>query len=282
MSTLPVVLSFGLSDATGASGLQADVLAVASMGCHPAGVVTAVAASGGTRNDEWVAIDEDLLEAQGQAVLQNMPVAAFKVGAIGAMDQLQPIAAILADFDSVPVVLDPVIGRAGDEDDDGDFAAALRELLIPQTTVLMPGLTQARRLVSLAEEQVRVDDLSAAACARELIGWGCEFVLIADAEPGSEQIVNALYDETGLVRSDRLPRLEAATTRIQGAGDTLSAALAGLLAQGLDVPEAMQEASQYTAAAVLHSFHAGIGMAIPDRLFWAGDDDDEDAATDDH
>jgi len=64
MSTLPVVLSFGLSDATGATGLQADVLAVASMGCHPAGVVTAVASSGGARNDEWVAIDEELLEAK--------------------------------------------------------------------------------------------------------------------------------------------------------------------------------------------------------------------------
>jgi hydroxymethylpyrimidine/phosphomethylpyrimidine kinase len=277
MSTLPVVLSFGLFDATGATGLQADFLAVASMGCHPTGVITAVATSGDARNDEWVAIDEELLEGQAQAVLQNMPVTAFKVGAIGAIDQLQPIAAILADFDSVPVVLDPVIERANDEDEDADLAAGLRELLIPQTTVLTLGLTQARRLVSLADEQERSDDLPAAICARELIGWGCEFVLVADAEPGSEQIVNALYDETGLVRSDRLPRLEAATARVHGASDTLSAALAGLLAQGLDVPEAMQEASQYTAAAVLHSFSAGIGMAIPDRLFWAGEDDDDEA-----
>ena len=223
MSTLPVVLSFGLSDATGATGVQADFLAVASMGCHSASVITAVATSGGTHIDEWVAIDQELLEGQGQAVLQNMPVAAFKIGAIGAIDQLQPIAAILADFDSVPVVLDPVIGRASDEDDDADFAAGLRELLIPQTTVLTLGLAQARRLVGLADELERSDDLPAVACARELIGWGCEFVLLTDAEPGSEQIVNALYDETGLVRSDRLPRLEAATTRVHGAGDTLSA-----------------------------------------------------------
>jgi hypothetical protein len=54
---------------------------------------------------------------------------------------------------------------ANDEDDDADFAAALRELLIPQTTVLTLGLAQARRLVSLADEQVRADDLPAAACA---------------------------------------------------------------------------------------------------------------------
>ena len=96
------------------------------------------------------------------------------------------------------------------------------------------------------------------------------------------QIVNALYDESGT----RAQRPVAAARRgcrraLHGAGDTLSAALAGLLAQGLDVPEAMQEASQYTAAAVLHAFHAGIGVAIPDRLFWAGDDDEDDDGSND-
>jgi hydroxymethylpyrimidine/phosphomethylpyrimidine kinase len=204
-----------------------------------------------------------------------MPVAAFKVGAIGSIDQLQPIAAILADFDSVPVVLDPVIDRAIDEDDASDFAAGVRELLIPQTTIVTLSLARARRWISLTEEQEHSSELPAATCAREILGWGSEFVLITDAETGSEQIVNALYDDTGLVRSDRMPRLDVATPRICGAGDTLSGALAGLLAQGLDVPEAMQEASQYMAAAVLHAFHAGIGMAIPDRLFWAGEDDDD-------
>ena len=277
MSSLPVVLGFGLSDVTGATGIQADVLAVASMGCHFAGVVTAVSTAGSSRDDDWLALDEELIEHQGQTVLQNMPVAAFKVGAIGSIDQLQPIAAILADFDSVPVVLAPVIDRAIDEDDAADFAAGLRELLIPQTTVVTLSLVQARRWISLTDEQERSAELSAASCAREILGWGSEFVLITDAESGSEQIVNALYDETGLVRSDRLPRLDLALPRICGAADTLSGALAGLLAQGLDMPEAMQEASQYMAAAVLHAFHAGIGVAIPDRLFWAGEDDDDEA-----
>lgn len=275
MSALPVVLSFGLSDVTGATGIQADVLAVASMGCHLASVVTAVSTTGNARDDDWLALDEDLIEHQGQTVLQNMPVAAFKIGAIGSIDQLQPIAAILADFDSVPVVLDPVIDRAIDEDDAADFAAGLRELLIPQTTIVTLSLAAARRWISLTDEQERSAELPATACAREILGWGSEFVLITDAEAGSEQVVNALYDETGLVRSDRMPRLEVATPRICGAGDTLSGALAGLLAQGLDAPEAMQEASQYLAAAMLHSFHAGIGLAIPDRLFWAGEDDDD-------
>jgi hydroxymethylpyrimidine/phosphomethylpyrimidine kinase len=275
MSSLPVVLSFGLSDATGATGIQADVLTVASTGCHLASVVTAVALSDGSGDEDWLVLDEDLIEHQGQSVLQNMPVAAFKVGALASLDQLQPIASILADFDTVPVVLDPVIDRSIDEDDAADFAAGLRELLVPQATVVTLSLVRARRWVSLTENREHGPELNAAACAREIIGWGGEYVLMLDAEPGSEQIVNSLYDGTGLVCSDRVPRFEVATPRIHGMGDTLSGALAGLLAQGLNVPEAMQEASQYMAAAMLHAFHAGIGVAIPDRLFWAGDDDDE-------
>ena len=79
MSSLPVVLTFGLSDATGARGVQADQLACASMGCHPATVITAiVAAARDTGGDDWLAIDAELVEVQAKSVLQNMAVAAIK------------------------------------------------------------------------------------------------------------------------------------------------------------------------------------------------------------
>jgi hydroxymethylpyrimidine/phosphomethylpyrimidine kinase len=276
MSSLPIVLSFGVSDCIGAAGMQADQLAVASMGCHPASVITAISA-GEARDGGWLVIEEEQIEAQAQAVLQNMPVTAIKVGTLGSIEQVQPIAAVLADVDSVPVVLDPDFDNTPDEEAAGELAAALRELLVPQATVITINLAQARRFVGLTEEdEERSQRLAAADCARELVGWGAEFVLLTDAEPGSALVVNALYDDGGLVRSDSLPRVDVSSTGLRGAGDTLSAALAGLLAQGLDVPEAAQEASQYTAAALVHAFHAGIGMAVPDRLFWAGDEDDED------
>lgn len=281
MSSLPVVLSFGASDASGAADLQADQLAIASMGCHPASVITAIAISARERVDEFVLLDDEAIEGQAQLILQNMAVAAFKVGVLAGADQVQPIAAILADYDTVPVVLEPKFGFADDDDADSDLAGALRELLVPQASVVFISLLQARRLVSLANgDEERSHDLPPAACARELIAWGTEFVLLSDVEPGSPQAVVALYDESGLVRSDALPRLDAPSTRLLGVADTLSAALAGLLAHGLDVPQACHEACQYTAAAVVHAFNAGIGVAIPDRLFWAGDDDDDDNGSD--
>jgi hydroxymethylpyrimidine/phosphomethylpyrimidine kinase len=277
MSSLPVVLTFGLSDASGAGGVQADQLACASMGCHPATVVTAIAVPGRDDGEDWLAIDAEFVDAQAKAVLQNMAVAAIKIGALADADQVQPVAEALADFSDVPVVLDPVFDRTGGEEwEDEEFVEAMRELLLPQTTIVTINLAQARAFAVLGEPGDSAEAWSAADCARHLIDCGAEYALIADAEPGGAALVNLLFDESGLVRRDALPRIApSAGGRFHGAGDTMSAGLAGLLAQGIDLPEAVQEAAQYTAAALMLAFPAGLGVAVPDRLFWAGDDDDE-------
>jgi hydroxymethylpyrimidine/phosphomethylpyrimidine kinase len=277
MATLPVVLTFGLSDATGAAGVQADQLACASMGCHPATVVTAIATSARDDGDDWLSIDAELVDLQAKSVLQNMAVAAFKIGALAGPEQVQPVAEALADFADLPVVLDPALDHSsGEEWTDEQLVEAIQELLLPQTTVITLSLAQARRFAAFGDAGEQAEAFSPAECARHLADCGAEYTLILDAEHGSAQIVNLLFDESGLVRRDALPRVpDPAGSRFRGAGDTLSAGLAGLLAQGIDVPEAVQEASQYTTAALMHAFAAGLGVAVPDRLFWAGDDDEE-------
>jgi len=259
--------------------VQADQLACASMGCHPATVVTAIATSGREDGDDWLSIDAELVDIQAKSVLQNMAVAAFKVGALADAEQVQPVAEALADFSDVPVVFDPVLDHSAGEDwQDEELVEAMRELLLPQTTVVTLSLAQARSFAALGDPGEQAETFSAADCARHLTDCGAEYALISDAEPGATALVNLLFDETGLVRRDALPRIaHPAGGHFRGAGDTLSAGLAGLLAQGIDVPEAVQEASQYTTAALMHAFSAGLGVAVPDRLFWAGDDEDEGA-----
>lgn len=280
MSSLPVVLTFGLSDPTGGSGVQADQLACASMGCHPATVITAVATTGREDGENWLAIDAEQVEGQARSVLQNMAVAAFKVGALADAEQVQPVAEALADFSEVPVVFDPVLDHSsGEEWQDEELVEAMRELLLPQTTVVIASLAQARAFAALGEPGERAETFSAADCAQHLVDGGAEYALISDAEPAAPAWINLLFDESGLVRRDVLPRIaHPAGGRFLGAGDTLSAALAGLLAQGIDVPEAVQEAAQYTTAALMHAFSAGLGVAVPDRLFWAGDDEEDESS----
>jgi hypothetical protein len=83
-------------------------------------------------------------------------------------------------------------------------------------------------------------------------------------------VVNNLYGERGLVRSDSWPRLPGI---YHGSGCTLAAAIAALLANGLSMEDAVHEAQEYTWEALKYGFRPGMGQHIPDRLFWARDED---------
>jgi len=69
-----------------------------------------------------------------------------------------------------------------------------------------------------------------------------------------------------VVRSDSWPRL---TGSYHGSGCTLASAIAAMLANGLDLPEAVREAQEYTWQALKKAYRPGMGQFIPDRLFWA-------------
>ena len=256
MSSLTVVLTFGLSDATGAGGVQADQLACASMGCHPATVITAIAATGREDGDRWLAIDAEVVEVQAKSVLQNMAVAAFKIGALADAEQVQPVAEALADFADVPVVLDPVLEHSsGEEWQDEDLVEAMRELLLPQTTVVTMNLAQARAFAAFGEPGERAETFSAAECGQHLVDAGAEYALISDAEPGAAALVNLLFDETGLVRRDVVPRIASPAQKSRSGTATpnpagkacISAAVvyceASCTASGTSIPCARRPAS---------------------------------------
>jgi hydroxymethylpyrimidine/phosphomethylpyrimidine kinase len=99
-----------------------------------------------------------------------------------------------------------------------------------------------------------------------LLQAGCEYVLVTGThEPGAD-VVNILYDRSGMVREDRWPRLPGS---YHGSGCTLASAVAAALANGLGVPEAARDAQEYTWQALAAAFRTGAGQAIPDRFFWA-------------
>lgn len=260
----PIVLSFAASDPTGGAGMQADLLTLASMGCHPLTVVTALTVQDTRGVDDVLAIDSDWVADQARKVLEDMPVAAFKLGVLGSVENITAIAEILADYPDIPVILDPVLASGrGDALANEDMINVLRELIIPQTTVLTPNSMEARRL---AEESEDEDDPGLDECASRLIALGCEYVLITGTHENAPEVVNTLYGEEGVVRSDRWKRLPGS---FHGSGCTLASAIAATLANGLEVPEAVREAQEYTWQALAHGFRPGMGQHLPDRFFWA-------------
>lgn len=263
---IPVVITFAGNDPTGGAGLLADIETLASMGCHAAPVITAVTVQDTQNVKGYTSIESTLVIAQARAVLEDMPIAAFKLGMIGSVANMEAIHTILRDYPDIPVILDPVLASGnGDPLSDDAMVDAMISLLIPLATVMTPNSDEARRLAHEAD--------SIEACAHELLEIGSEFVLVTGTHEKTSHVINRLYGNRRLLETftwDRLPH------SYHGSGCTLSAAIAGLLAQGLEPFAAIFEAQEYTWQSLQNGYRIGMGQHLPNRLFWGLGVDGED------
>lgn len=268
----PIVLVFAATDPSGGAGIQADILTLSSMGCHPLSVVTAITIQDTMGVEDVLPIDAEWVADQARCVLEDMPVAVFKIGLLGSVEAIAAIAEVVSDYPDIPLVLDPVLASGrGDELASEDVISAMRELLVPQTTLITPNSLEARRLAQ--DETDDSDDPQLDECARRLLGLGCEYVLVTGAHENTPQVINTLYDQQGVVRSDSWQRLSGT---YHGSGCTLASAVAATIANGLGIPEAVRDAQEYTWQTLKHAYRTGMGQLIPDRLFWAREEEKED------
>lgn len=272
----PIVLVFAATDPSGGAGLQADIMTLSSMGCHPLSCVTAVTIQDTMGVEDVMPIDPEWVADQARAVLEDMPVAAFKIGMLGSIETIACIAEVVSDYPDVPLILDPVLASGrGDELATDEMVHGIRELLIPQTTILTPNSLEARRLAGNDADDN--DDPDLAECARRLVASGCEYVLITGTHENTPQVVNTLYSQEGVVRSDSWQRLPGT---YHGSGCTLASAIAATVANGLSIAEAVKDAQEYTWQTLKAAFRPGMGQHIPDRLFWAREEEPVDGGRD--
>ena len=266
----PAVLTFAATDPSGGAGIQADILTLSSMGCHPLSVITAITVQNTSGVEAISPLDADLVADQARAILEDIPVAAFKIGVLGSAENVAVIAEIVSDYPEIPLILDPVLASGrGDEFANNDILSAIKELLIPQCTVITPNTPELRRLIlDDEEESISIERLS-----MRLIEMGCEYVLVTGTHEPTPDVINTLFFEKGMVRSDTWQRLPGS---YHGSGCTLASALAATIARGLDISEAVREAQEYTWQALKFGFRPGMGQFVPDRLFWARDDENDD------
>jgi hydroxymethylpyrimidine/phosphomethylpyrimidine kinase len=245
----PLVLTFAASDPTGGAGLQADLLTLAALGCHPLSVLTALTVQDTSGVEHLETLAAALVARQARRVLAQTEVAAFKVGVLGSADNVRAVAAIAREHAGVPLVLDPVLASGrGDPLASDAVLEAMVELLVPRSTVVTPNTLEAKRLGG----------------AQGLLERGARYVLITGTHEASVEVINKLYDSSGLVREDRWQRLEGS---YHGSGCTLASAIAAALAKGRAVPEAVREAQEFTWRALATAFHTGSGQALPNRFF---------------
>ena len=251
------VLSFAASDPTGGAGIQADLLTIAALGCHPLSVVTAITVQDTHGVERMLPIDASWISGQARRLLDDIPVAAFKAGVLGSAQNVRAVSELVAQHAAVPFVVDPVLASGrGDPLAQDETIEALRELVLPQATMLTPNSLEARRLADGATDL--------AECARRLVDQGCEYVLITGTHEEGADVVNTLYDASGVVREDRWPRLPAS---YHGSGCTLASAIAAELAKGLEPPEAAHAAQRFTWESLAAGFRPGGGQFLPNRFF---------------
>ena len=245
----PLALTFAASDPTGGAGLQADLLTLAALGCHPLSVVTGVTVQDTSGVEHLEAVDAALVARQAERVLAETRVAAFKVGVVGSAANARAIAAITAARTEVPLVLDPVLASGRGDPLAGDAVVqALLEFLVPRASVITPNTLEEARLGG----------------AKRLLERGCRYVLVTGTHDSTAEVVNRLYDRGGLVREDRWQRLPGS---YHGSGCTLASAIAALLAKGRPVPDAVREAQEFTWRSLAAAFRTGAGQALPNRFF---------------
>ncbi len=245
----PLVLAFAASDPTGGAGIQADLLTLAALGCHPLSVITALTVQDTSGVERLEAVRAELVAQQARRVLAESRVAAFKTGVLASAENVRAVAAVVGEHPQVPLVLDPVLASGrGDALASDAVPAALCEALVPRATVATPNSIEAERLGG----------------AQRLLDLGCRYVLVTGTHAATADVVNTLYDKGGVVREDRWQRLPGS---YHGSGCTLASAIAAALAKGRSVPEAVREAQEYTWQALAAAFRTGAGQSLPNR-FW--------------
>jgi hydroxymethylpyrimidine/phosphomethylpyrimidine kinase len=266
----PLVLVFAASDPSSGAGIQADLLTLASLGCHPLTALTAITVQDTVGVQSVHPLAAELVEQQARTILEDMPVVAFKIGVLGSVENVLAVAEIVSDYPEIPLIFDPVLASGrGDELSSEEIISAIREMLLPQTTLLTPNAPEARRLAESDEDE---NEPSIEVCAQRLIEMGAQYVLITGTHENTPQVINTLYGPEGVLRHDQWERLPGS---YHGSGCTLASAIAGCIAGGASVEDAVRDAQDYTWQTLKNGFHAGMGQLIPDRFFWARGGEDE-------
>jgi hydroxymethylpyrimidine/phosphomethylpyrimidine kinase len=238
-------------------------MTISAIGCHALTVITALTVQDTIGVNKILLFDSNWVNEQAHALLEDITVDVFKIGMLGNIGNIEAIANILGKYPDVPLVFDPVLASGrGDAFTDKAMITAIRELLLPRTTVLTPNSIEARRLTAKPREDE--SSISLSTCAQRLIEFGCQYALLTGTHEDTLQVTNELYNKHGPIRSDSWERLPGS---YHGSGCTLASAVAAHLARGLDIEEAVHKAQEYTWQTLAAGFLPGKGQYIPDRFF---------------
>jgi len=261
----PVALTIAGSDSGGGAGIQADLKTFVALGVHGACAITCLTAQNPRRVLAVETCSPRILRQQIHAIFEELPPAAVKTGMLFSAENVRAVVEFLMGRDSVerkhknrpPLVVDPVmVSTSGAVLLKPAAIKVLTEKLLPLATVATPNLYEAEILTG--RKLASIEDLRAA--AREIHArFGCAALVKGGHLRGGREAVDIFFDG----RTEWLlsaPFIKG--IRTHGTGCTTSAAIAGYLARGLDLPAAVKRAKEFVTRAIAGSYHVGKHFAL--------------------
>jgi len=251
---VPRALTIAGSDSGGGAGIQADLKVFFALGCHGMSAVTALTAQNTVRVSGIHAVPADFVAAQIDAVTTDIGVDAAKTGMLANSKIVAATARAIRANNIRNLVVDPVfVAKSRDHLLERDAVDALRDEVLPLATIVTPNLYEAGGL--LGDEEIGdLNEMREAALALHKLGPRA--VLVKGGHLPGDRAVDVLFDGTNVTEIDG-PRFDTADTH--GTGCALSAAIAGRLARGDALVEAVRFAKAFVAGAIEHGLRIGRG-----------------------
>lgn len=263
MTTPPVALTIAGSDSGGGAGIQADLKSFAALGVFGTSAITAVTAQNTVAVERVEVLSPAMVEAQIDAVLSDLAVAAVKTGMLANVAIVEMVARRAAAGDLPHLVVDPVmVASSGDRLLDEDAESAYRDLLFPHAEVITPNLLEASVIVGRALSTPE----DAGVAALELSRGGDAWVVVKGGHldgPATDLVAHG--DDLDELTSPRI-----GTANVHGTGCSFAAATAAGLAQGLDPLGALRQAKRFIDRGVAGGarWHLGRGHGPIDHFGW--------------
>jgi hydroxymethylpyrimidine/phosphomethylpyrimidine kinase len=242
--TPPVALTIAGSDSGGGAGIQADLRAFAAFGVFGTSVLTATTAQSTVGVTDVHVLPPGHVDAQLDAVLDDLPVAAVKTGMLATAELVELVGERARAGQLPRLVVDPVLVSAtGHRLLEPDAVEVYLRRLLPHALVVTPNLVEAGVLVG----RELTDDRDVVDAATELAATGAEVVVVKGGHRSGARAVDVVVSG-GEVHELDAPRV--ATDNVHGTGCTLAAAVAARLALGEPPLAAVAEAKRYVTRAI--------------------------------
>tara|TARA_R100001143_G_C3360417_1_gene135082 strand:- start:2028 stop:2834 length:807 start_codon:yes stop_codon:yes gene_type:complete len=251
----PIVLTLASSDPSGGAGLQADLKTFQAFGAYGMSVVTGLTAGNTEGVRDVFAVDASFIDQQIALVIEDILPHGIKTGFFLDSESIGSVVRRLRMFSDIPLVVDPVLStKRGDQIAADMVIQALIDDMIPLAHLITPNLKEAELLTGISVE----DERSLKKAVKRLLSLGCESVLITSCNLIDDENAVDYFADSNSHYWFSAPKLQ--TTDLHGTGDTLSAAITILLAQGIEIRSAIQTAKSYVHKAIQSAPGLGRGL----------------------